>query len=97
MSRETTGFTKGPWEAGVQYDDEFCCPVLDESGREVAEAKGENEDECAANARLIAAAPEMYDTLARAYSVARLEGQQELAGIISETLAKAQGITHSGS
>lgn len=88
MIGRPTDFTKGPWHAGVQYDDEFGCPVMDASGREVAEAKGENEDECAANARLIAVAPQMFDILARAYSVARQEGRDELSRLINDVFAE---------
>jgi len=97
MSEEITGLPKGPWLAGVQYDDEFSCPVMDELGREVAEAKGENEDECAAHARLIAGAPEMYDTLVRAHTLAQLEGCQDVARLISRTLARVEGLIQPGS
>lgn len=92
MIQETTAFSKGSWQAGIQYDDEFGCPVMDESGLEVAEAKGENEDECAANALLIAAAPEMYEALRQAFSLVRLMDRPELARFMSETLDKAAGV-----
>lgn len=97
MSEEATKPSKGSWYAGVQYDDEFSCPILDESGREVAEAKGENEDECAAHARLIAAGPEMYDALVHAHSMARLEGCQGVARFMSETLARIDEAIQHGS
>lgn len=90
MSEQRAEVPKELWHAGVQYDDEFCCPVMDESGREVAEAKGENEAECAAHARFIAAAPELYNTLLQVHSMAQLGCYEELAHIVGDALAKAR-------
>jgi hypothetical protein len=82
--------TKGPWITGIQYDGEFGCPILDASGREIAEAKGENEEECAANALLIAAAPLLCETLDYARVVANREGWTDLVLVISEALSAAR-------
>jgi hypothetical protein len=86
MSEPRTGPPKGPWHAGVQYDDEFSCPVMDESGREVAEARGQNEEDCAAHARLIAGAPEMYNALVRIRSMALKGRYRALAGVLDTAL-----------
>lgn len=56
--------TPGPWEPGVQYDDEFECPILTTDGREVGAAKGETEEECAANAQVFASAPQLAEAVA---------------------------------
>ena len=90
MNGATVAFTKGPWLAGVQYDDEFGCPVVAKSRGEVAEAKGSSEEECAANARLIAAAPLMYATLSDVYSIAKREGLESVAQTIREVLLAAE-------
>ena len=55
-------WTLGPWQAGA-----FRTTVYDADGTEIAECIGEppyDEATSAANARLIAAAPELYDALA---------------------------------
>jgi hypothetical protein len=90
MNSQTFAFTTGPWQAGIQYDDEFGCPVMDKSGREVAEVKGESEEECGANARLVAGAPLMYETLGYAHSVAKREGWKDLTRVIGEALLNVE-------
>ena len=55
-------FTPGPWEVETKY---ACLGVFDSKGSGVADiVYGRPDDELNANARLIAAAPEMYGLLA---------------------------------
>lgn len=62
--------THGPWSQPVRYDPESgmklpCGAVDGPDGRIVASLEGRTVDEWAANARLIAAAPEMLEALER--------------------------------
>ena len=82
--------TPGPWE--IEYDDlteEWI--VLWETGS--ADVGGAN---AASNANLIAAAPEMYEALGRAYASMKYSGwpdDSQVLGCIEKALAKAKGQT----
>jgi len=82
--------TPGPWE--IEYDDlteEWI--VFWETGS--AEVGGAN---AANNANLIAAAPEMYEALGRAYASTKYSGwlaDSQLLGCIEKAIAKAKGQT----
>ncbi|CAM0070819.1 hypothetical protein VPHK391_0020 [Vibrio phage K391] len=81
-------FTKGPWAWGCDNDTATIIQVFSESD----EAKGDP-DICKLqhepNASLIAAAPEMYETLETILEIGKLSSHQE--DIVSKLLAKARG------
>lgn len=68
-------FTKGPWS----YDG---ISVIDENSIDICDVNPDNK----ANAKLIAAAPEMYELLKRAYRILKDEGAQNTASEIEELL-----------
>jgi len=78
--------TAGPWTVGIQYDNAdfetnlHGCPVFADT-LEIAEARGESEQECSANARLIAAAPELLGELQSLTSLAEALNNRQHAGL----------------
>ncbi len=89
-------FTKGPWSIDPRYPND----VVGADGRDVAEthlSPGHVRplDERTANARLIAAAPEMYEALKAArdylYDVGRDKDMAPTVDKIAAALLKAQG------
>ena len=91
-------FTQGPWKVGDYENEEL--PILDATGSYVALADSEfsnNAKEANANARLIAAAPEMYAqcklferTIVELMMQGETGGYEELEKL-REILAKVDG------
>lgn len=94
-----TGFTKGPWDYSGTVEDHRGNPcVTDADNLVVAVAldDGKEAEECEANARLISAAPDLYEALKHArdelgqYEMER-SGEQYNSQRINEALSKAEG------
>jgi hypothetical protein len=88
--------TPGPWASDptVSFHDRPDLPcVVDEHRLIVAQCwdDGHSEDECEANARLIAAAPELYEALRMCLLNGNLEEQERDMGLAA--LAKATSST----
>lgn len=85
-SGKETGFTPGPWtfDWSVSMHDRSDLPcVIDADRLVIAQCwdDGHSEEECVANARLIAAAPKLYELLARASEEMRLIEMKDCGAI----------------
>ncbi len=96
MTAETVKYTLGPWRTET-----WAChaptTILVGEKRVIAECSGNGEytdEECLANARLIAAAPDMLEALESflAYISSRVPGEKSLAYLEAEAaIRKAKG------
>ncbi|MEN5106672.1 hypothetical protein [Brucella anthropi] len=97
-----TNFTPGPWLLRISFNDEDIQVYpsgLAPHGKRKAEIAiiKDYHDDYEANARLIVAAPELYECLYRLSTECRLAGLEEQAGfdcwlkMADEILAKARG------
>lgn len=83
----TTAHTPGPWLHGKTSDE-----IITPKGIGVAApCDGYDEDQWAADATLIAAAPDLLDALKTALRLADLQGQPRVVGIMQAAVAKAEG------
>jgi len=95
LERSEMAHTPGPWESKRTSDGYYIHPSSLETeiaDQEIALVYDLSTDQEEANARLIAAAPEMLATLKEAW--AWLVGYKELKGVVSwveQTIAKAEG------
>ena len=88
--------TPGPWEEDVDYylgngdrhHVRITAPVLD--GADIAQVWGENVEATEANARLIAAAPELLAACERLKVWDESRGEEEGARLISEAASMAR-------
>jgi hypothetical protein len=87
--------TPGPWELGGPCTMDTCGTVVDQNGREVATIDNRNDlDMERANARLIAAAPELLQSCMDALAVIRVSSLATKPGLVdrlSTTIVKATG------
>jgi hypothetical protein len=89
-------YTKGPWRVGYgeRHDQDECDIGICGDIFILAKIEGPNYSHCEANARLIAAAPDMYEVLTSV--LADIEGGMVTQGTINEikyALAQANGMT----
>ena len=101
MSERKEKFTPGPWEAHGTSQQDFVTTAWEAKGGPDSPPTPENICKCGNdngfyNAALIAAAPEMYEVLERAYTALWSDGymynkSQKLRADISTVLAKARG------
>lgn len=84
-------FTKGPWSYGGSVE-QVWGGVIESSGYHVASAHGKNDDECKANASLIAAAPDLYKALELAANSSGFQYMfSDTRDKINAALSKARG------
>ncbi len=86
-----SGHTPGQWQVGISFDNEWVWPVF-----RLANLNDPNPDgqEVKANARLIAAAPELYDVVRE-----WLDGKGDLHrlhGVARQLIDRVDGITADG-
>lgn len=70
-------FTPGPWQANLPHNSDgslLACHVVTGEGAAVAQLAAHNDSETAANARLIASAPELYRTLGELLELVMVHG-----------------------
>jgi hypothetical protein len=102
MATKGTTFTPGPWETAAKPERwglDYCVPIYADhapSGdRMPAVAHGSQTKEgkalMRANARLIAAAPTLYDALAAALPWLEQRGNDEVVAMARAALARARG------
>ena len=95
---ETVNHTPGPWSYGGSVE-QVWGGVIESCGYHVASAHGKNDDECKANAHLIAAAPEMLEALKAAIAnsdanigpYGRTSEAQAVYDQVSDAIDKAEG------
>ena len=79
--------TPGPWEAKRETD--YVAAQVWADGRQLAEVYGESREARAANARLIAAAPELLNVLQR--TITEFWAEYECPDCAPEQVANGQG------
>jgi len=89
-----SGYTKGEWRIGYgeRHDQDECDIRICGDIFVLAKIEGPNYSHCEANARLIAAAPDMHETLTSV--LADIEGGAVTQGTVNEikfAIAKAEG------
>lgn len=85
--------TPGPWHQGGldRHDKHWMRETRDAKGRGIAWCGTFPEDEAHANARLIAAAPEMLEALEMVMRRGRIDDSEEAMNQVAAAITKAKG------